>query len=472
MITRILGGLHGGAGSGWCGCVAGYRYRGRVVSDPLVPKTLLRMRRNDPEASRLAEHALDELLSEGGLADLSQHDLQTYLWFTLAEAAEPLATAQALGMFFELAELNRYAAIAMSSHTRDVLRIYEERGHGVGAKAASKAMDSSGVVPPDLPELEWGEVMGPIEVDAYNRIATTLELALAAGDLKPGGRGWRSTQQRLTRQQLTMPRPDGPVLLERVRGERLDSWAEMGGHGRRGLASAVLSDLLTDHAPPRDVADRMAPMQWLLELAEGRLGDAPGVPLTVSGNLARRVVQEAGERFGWWDFPDRPPRSESDIWQLAELRTLLQRTGALRRSARRLVLGTRGRAMLRDASAQWSAAMVHLIDPAEFEAAVQESALMLLLQAHGMVEMRDLIREVAEVMANSGWRDTGNGAPPQEHDVGRAVWALVRRCQLWSLVEEGKGPGFSSRVRLSDVGRVGGFSALRSMALRPRMEPD
>ena len=40
---------------------------------------------------------------------------------------------------------------------------------------------ASGMVPPDLPELEWGEVMGPIEVDAYDRIATTLELALAAG---------------------------------------------------------------------------------------------------------------------------------------------------------------------------------------------------------------------------------------------------------------------------------------------------
>ena len=62
--------------------------------------------------------------------------------------------------------------------------------------------------------------------------------------------------------------------------------------------------------------------------------------------------------------------------------------------------------------------MILLIDTTEFDAAAQESALMLLLQAHGMVEMRDLVREVAEVLANSGWRDTGNGAPPQERDVG------------------------------------------------------
>ena len=210
-------------------------------------------------------------------------------------------------------------------------------------------MDASGILPPDLPELEWGEIMGTAEVSAYDRIAATLELALAAGELKPGGRGWRLTQQRLTRQQLTMPRLDGPPLLDRVRAERLDSWADVGGHDRRAWPRPYCPDLLTEPAPPRDVADRMAPMQWLLELAAGRSGDPPGIPLTVGGNLARRVVQEAADRFDWWDLPERPPRSESDIWRLGELRLVLQRAGALRRSARRLVLGTRGRALLGDA---------------------------------------------------------------------------------------------------------------------------
>lgn len=437
-----------------------------------MPKILLRMRRADPAAARLAEHALDELLTDGGLADLSQHDLQTYLWFTLADAEEPGPAARALGLFFELAELNRYAGIAASAQTRDILRAYEERGHAAGAKAATKAMEASGILPPDLPELEWGEVMGPAEANAYDRIATTLELAVAAGDLKPGGRGWRMTQQRLTRQQLTMLRPDGPALLDRVMSERLDSWADLGGHSRRGLASAVVHDLVSDDPAPRDAVDRMAAMQWLLELAAGRPGDTPGAPLTVSGNLARWVVQEAADRFDWWDLPERPPRSESDIWRLVELRLILQRAGALRRSARRLVLGTRGRSLLGDPAAQWTVAMRQLIDATEFEAAAQEAALMLLLQAHGMVEMRDLIREVADVLASSGWRDTGNGAPPQERDVGRAVWALVRRCELWSLVEEGKGPGYTTRLRLSDVGKRGGCAALRALALRPRMDPE
>ena len=97
---------------------------------------------------------------------------------------------------------------------------------------------------------------------------------------------------------------------------------------------------------------------------------------------------------------------------------------------------------------------------------------MLLLQADGMVEMGDLVREVADVLATSGWRDTGNGAPPDDQDVSRAVWGLIRRCQLWSMVDEGRGPGFTTRLRLSEFGRTGGHVALRSLALRPRMESE
>ncbi len=440
------------------------------MSDQLVPRTLARLRRTDPAAARRAERALGELLGDGGLADLTQHALQTYLWYTLAGGHEPALTAAALQSFFDLAEMHRYAAVAGSPQTKEVLRAYDEQGATAGVRAAARAMDASGVLPPDLPEIEWGELMGPVESDTYQRIAVTLELALAAGELRPGGRGWRITQQRLARHQLTMPRPDG-ALLDRVRMERLTSWAEAGGVQRRGLADSVLPDLLIEPVPPPDLDERIAPVQWLLELASGRPGDDPGIPLTVTGALARRVVQEASERFDWWDLPDRPPRAESDIWQLGELRMLLQRAGALRRSGRRLLLGTRGRAMLGDALAQWQTAMSLLIDEGEFESAAQEAGLMLLLRSAGLVEARDLVREVAEVLAGSGWRDTGDGTPPEELDVSRAVWDLLRRCELWSLVAEERGSGFTTRVRLSDAGIRAAYTALRLFALRPRLEP-
>ncbi len=443
-----------------------------MASDPLVPKILLRMRRDDAAAARRAEHALDEILSNGGLADLTQHDLQTYLWFTLPDADDPRRTAAALARFFELAELNRYAGITSSPQTKEILGAYEERGQAAGMKAATRAMDTSGIMPPDLAELEWGEIMGAAELSAYERIAATLELALAAGDLRPGVRGWRLTQQRLTRQQLTMARHDGPPLLDRVRTERLETWVDTGAGSRRRLAGAVLDDLVKEPTPPHDSADRMEPMQWLLELAAGRKGDPVGIPLTVTGNLARRVAQEAAERFDWWDSPGRAPRSEADVWRLGELRLLLQRAGAVRRSGRRLVLGTKGRSLLGDPAAQWTIAATLLIDAGDFDSAAQEAALMLLLQAGGMVEMRELIREVAEVMAESGWRDTGSGSPPDDRDVTRAVNSLVRRCQLWSLVDEGKGPGYASRLRLTAVGVRAGHAALRHLALRPRTEPD
>ena len=443
-----------------------------------MPRTLARLRRTDPAAARRAERALGELLSatiaadgrsEAGLADLTQHGLQTYLWYTLPGGHEPPLTAVALQSFFELAEMHRYAAVAGSAQTKEVLRVYEEQGATAGMRAAARTMDASGVLPPDLPEIEWGELMGPIESDAYQRLAVTLELALAAGELRPGGRGWRISQQRLARHQLSMPRPEGP-LLDRVRAERLSTWADIGGTQRRGLADAVLPDLLAEPTPPRDLAERIGPVQWLLELAGGRPGDDPGIPLTVTGNLARRVVQEASERFDWWELRDRPPRSESDIWQLSELRVVLQRAGALRRSGRRLVLGTRGRAMAGDPLAQWSVAMASLIDEGEFEAAAQEAALMLLLRSGGLVEERELVKEVAEVLAGSGWRDTGDGTPPEDLDVSRAVWDLLRRCELWSLVDEGRGPGFTTRLRLSEGGVRGAHLALRLLALRPRIE--
>ncbi len=136
------------------------------------------------------------------------------------------------------------------------------------------------------------------------------------------------------------------------------------------------------------------------------------------------------------------------------------------------MLGTRGRPLVNDSVAQWRLATEHLIDPTDFDSAAQEAALMLLLGARGMVEVRELVREVAEILAGSGWRDTGNGAPPDERDVSRAVWALLRRCELWSLVDEGKGPGYTTRLRLSEVGHRGGQAALRSFALRPRLDPD
>lgn len=439
-----------------------------MAPDPLVPKTLLRLRRLDAAEARLAERALGELLSEQGLADLTQHDLQTFLWFSLAESDEPQPTAVALAHFFELAEMGRYAAIAASETTAEILRSYDEKGNQAAVRAASRAMDASGVVPPDLPELDWSEVMGPLELDAYNRVAATLELALAAGELKPGGRGWRLTQARLTRQQLTMARLDGPPLLDRVLGERLNGWADLGGHARRGLAQTLLSDLAQPLAPPRDVAERMAPMQWLLELAAGRAPDPEGVPLTMTGNVSRWVVQEAADRFGWWDVPDRPPRSESDVWHVTELRLMLLRAGAVRRSSRRLIITNRGRALLGDGGAQWSVAMGLLLDDGEFDGAAQEAALMLLLQAGGMVELRELTTEVADLMAGSGWRDLGSGSPPGEADVTRAVQTLVHRFELWALIEQGKGPGWTTRLRLSDSGRRAGYAALRAVALAPR----
>jgi hypothetical protein len=149
---------------------------------------------------------------------------------------------------------------------------------------------------------------------------------------------------------------------------------------------------------------------------------------------------------------------------------MLQRAGLLRRSGRRLVLGTRGRALLGDLEAQWGVATASLVESDDFDRAVQEAALMLLLQANGPVEREQLVREVADVVAGSGWRDIGNGAPPDDRDVTRAVSGLIRRCAVWSMLDERVSS--EARLRFTEVGRRGGFAALRQLATRARLESD
>jgi hypothetical protein len=75
-----------------------------------------------------------------------------------------------------------------------------------------------------------------------------------------------------------------------------------------------------------------------------------------------------------------------------------------------------------------------------------------------MVEMRELVAEVAEVLAGSGWRDTGDGSPPDDSDVSRAVVGMVRRCPARGPLWRRAGPGWSSRLRLSEAGARGAYA--------------
>src|SRR5207253_1556240 len=117
----------------------------------------------------------------------------------------------------------------------------------------------------------------------------------------------------------------------------------------------------------------LAPLRWLLDHA------ADGAALTATGNLARPLVVEGCRRFDWLTVTGNP-RSESDIVELWTLRDWAKQMGVVRRSGRRLLLSTSGKAVHAGGTAAlWRSTMDSLLGPGDADAAAGEIALMLLL---------------------------------------------------------------------------------------------
>ena len=130
----------------------------------------------------------------------------------LVDLDDKLRVVAALARALDLLQLPRYAAICRSGTTREILTAYETSiAHG---KAAfRRAATASGVMPPDLPDFQWGAAMGWQEASAWSSTAEFLEVAVASGDLVPGRRGWKVRQQELVRAPTSTPR--GPTSLGR-----------------------------------------------------------------------------------------------------------------------------------------------------------------------------------------------------------------------------------------------------------------
>lgn len=318
----------------------------------------------------------------------------------------------ALARAFDLLGLPRYAALCRSETTGEVLDAYE-RSDAEGKKAFRRADLASGIRPPDIDELEWGSVMGMVESDALSSTAELLELAIAGGDLVPGGRGWKQRQAELVRAHLTTPRIElgGRTWLDGIAEERLDTWLDT--HRRSATRRRILEPLaaaVRAPAVPDGIDDPLPRLRWLLgELAGGQ-------PLTQTGNLSRAFVQEAAPRFGW-DFRN-PPRTEDELFDLHQLRHLAQRLGFARRSARKLALTPKGRAALGDPKLLLRSTSRRLLPDHQFAAALGELALALLVERE--VHTNELDALLGAVVTEVGWRATDTGAPPTQHDISSA----------------------------------------------------
>jgi hypothetical protein len=448
--------------------------RGQTVpvherSDTIVAEALARLRAEDECLGADAEAALNSLTWDEGLETITQHGLQTFLWYELprkwmTDLDGKRHLAMSLGRLLDLVGLPRYAAICRSPETDAVLAAYE-RDDRKGFAAFRRAEERSGLHPPDLPELTWGPVMGMQEAGAFWSTAAALELAVAGGELCPGSRGWRAAQQGIARRHLAAARPelDGRTWLEVVLDERVGEWARSRGQARRALVEPLLARLRG--APvevPAGAAEAVAPLRWLL----ARAGE--GIALTQKGNLARVVVIEAVERFGWQPLPN-PPRGEDDVLELWVLRDLARDLGAVRRSGRRLVATRAGCALAGDAEALWRAVAGRLGGGDDFGAIVTELVLAVLLDASEMLQA-ELVERVRGAVVGEGWHDRATGRPPDPRDVRRQHAEPLRLLGALRLSREG-GTWRARTVGLTGVGRATALEALRVRATGPRPDP-
>jgi hypothetical protein len=370
----------------------------RVGDDP-VAAALAVIQAENPQLARAADAGIEALTWGEGLAVITHRGLADFLWYELptkwvCELSEQVAIATALARLFELLDMPRYAALCAAPATAEILSTYEREGRSAGLTAYRRAVDASGVEPPDVPDLlRWGAVMGTEEAAAYGSVATTLEMAAAAGQFTPGARGWRGAAQQLVGAHLTEPRPElqGQCWRDVIHAERMAHWVRSRNAARGSLATAIVGQLAgTIPAPATEDAEAaLAPVRWLL----GKATADGGVPLTQNHTLNRAVLTEACLRFDWLTTTGRP-RSELDLPEAWALRSFVHELGLVRRSGRSLLLTLAGRRLVdADTGSLWNAVAPALIPRDPAEAAAAEIGLMLLVQQQASDQSGDRRRD-------------------------------------------------------------------------------
>ena len=439
-----------------------------------VREALARLRAIDSDAATAAEAATDWLVGEeGALDDVSLMGLCEFLWYALPRKFlttldEHVSIARAVGRLFHEARMSHHADLCESPTTIQVLRAWDADSNA-GFAAYQQALDATGVVPPDVPELSWGETMGFEESAVMDAVSLELERAIFDGRIRLGTPGWERRRRQITSQALARrDQSGGRTRREVVERERIRMWPILGGELRRRLAGAVASKIVEPVATPDGAEESVAGLRWLLEGAASN-----GLPLTEKHNLARSVVAEATKRFpAWTPRVVGSPRNEADVIELGEGRRLLQSAGALRRRARRLLITPSGRELLEDTGKLWSVATCALIQTGKghsetaFGAACHEGELIVLSSgdSHSWADLRGA---VLEMVVHQGWAHAAGG-PVTADDVAWHMGDLHRRLIALNLYVRGEPRWRRSADQLSPLGVAAALHALRSRAMRPR----
>lgn len=386
------------------------------MSAPDVTALLAELERSAPDLADDARTAVEWLTGGEPLETVTQLDVCEFLWYTLPlkVGGDHERLAHSLGRLLEIGGLERYAALCTSPLTARILHAYAHDGEEAGTSAYQEALQATGVLPPNVPELQWSMIMGPEELGAHVACSAALELAIIAGE--------SVDRVALTQRWLTEPRTDlgGDSWLHRVHGERLNRWVLGRGPARRELAQPFEVRLYAPVTP-----QPLPALHGLLSQAEG------GLPLRLAPSPEALRLRELAEH---------------------EL-------GALSRDGARLTLTDRGRFLLSSPEAMWESVTRLLLARGEheFEVSAREAALMLL--ADGVLMSPAQLRErVAEVVGGEGWHPaTGL------EDVSASITALIGQLTALELAY-----GDELAIRLTRPGQFAALAALRAHALRPR----
>lgn len=442
-----------------------------VIIEPVSDtgeRVIEEIRATDPDLAMDAEAVLGSLTWGEGIEVITREGVQQFLWYTLprkflTDTDAHHRIAHAAAVLFERLGLDRYAEIARSPVTHEILDTYA-RSDSAGLAAFRRAQEASGIEPPDLDDFVWGSVMGMEESAAMSAVAEALELAVAAGDLKPGGRGWRGAQRRVAAAALDADHPSIPGQSRRtvILTERLEHWTsthvEELARMRKGVANALLHPVEVSDV---EIALAVEPFIWLL----GAIGD--GVQATQKGNFSREFVRMVAAERDWADRYIGRPNREEDVPHLHVLHELGRATNALHRRGRMIRVTKGGRAMASDPVVAWRSSLMAMAKD-DFGRQALEIMFLILLDADGPARSDNLFRTSAHLLTEYGWRAEGSSL--DGYGVMHGSWLGRRWLDLFGVMSE-SGPWGARTVELTPFGRTTALSFLRLVATGPRNSP-
>jgi hypothetical protein len=438
-----------------------------------VASALADLEAEDPSLAEAARAAWTWLAGDAPPDAPLQRQLQDFLWYALplkwtSDVDHQLVVVAALARLFDLLGAQRYAQLCRAPESEAILRAYDD-DPGAGFRRYRRALDRSGIDPPDVPELAWGGIMSVEEALARDHVGARLEQAVSGGHIVPGANGWRTAQRTRTSAalaELVPDHPGGQTWLQTVVTARLSAWIERYGSspGRWRLVRRLEAALLHPVPVPAGAAAIVAPLRWLL----GRADDG-GLTLTARGNLARPLVREVCARFGWEPLrPGAAIRRQDDIAELVVWDGLMRAARLVRRRGRHLVATPAGRNATADVDGAWRALAAGVGAHDGWVGFLRETALLLLLDAGDDGLSGDQMHaSAADLAAEAGWRDPDDGQAPAAEVISRHISPFVFQLCLLGLAAR-EHDRWSGVTRLRHVGRATAIEALRGRGNAPR----